>query len=327
MLSTKKLVNNSKSVPSAWIFEYYAQLQDKLTGQDIRINSLFNDKDDTPSMCIYYDKVKVEYRFKDFSTGKGGSAIDFVKAIRGLNYVQAVTTITEDYNEYILHNKVGLSPEEFKAQSKYRVTSHQLRTWNTRDQYQWTQFFIGSSILTIYYVKPLESYTMTKMENGELKELVISGDYIYGFFTKAGELYKIYQPKVSGKKYIKVKNYIQGSEQLEGHQYLAITSGLKDIMSLRGLNLKLDYIAPDSENTMIPKEQIVKYKKQYKKVFVFFDNDEAGIKAMKKYRDEYGLSCILLTMAKDPAESIKAYGPKKVTERLVPLFNCQLYDL
>lgn len=337
MLTTKNLVNDYKDVDSRWVFEHYCKLKVKLKGQDIKINSLFNPNDNNPSMSIYVDKTLNEetrkanphkvYKFKDFSTGIGGSAVDLVKELKGYSFHQAVVCIVEDYNEFILHNNGGYNVDEFKEHSKYQVTGHVKRSWNTKDQYQWTQYYIGSRVLDEYYVRPLESYTMSKTEDGIAKTLTIKGDYIYGYFTEDGTLYKIYQPKVKDKKYIKVKQYIQGSEQLKKYPYLAITSGLKDIMALKSLKLKLDLVSPDSENCLIPRDQINKWKKEYKKVLVFFDNDEAGIKAMKKYREQYNLPCVLLTLSKDPADSIRDYGPKKVTEKLVPLIDAQLCEL
>lgn len=326
MLSTKNLVSNYKNIPEAWIFENYLTLKEKLTGQDIKINSVFNPKDRTPSMCVYWDKSKSRYLFKDFSTGKGGSAIELVKELRQCSFSHAVDYIVEDYNDYILHNNGGYNLEEFKQYSKYQVSQYITRTWNTKDQYYWTQFNIGSKLLNSHNVFAISSYTMSKEDDGIKKSLTIQGDYIYGYLTKEGVLYKIYQPKNKDKKFLKVKDYIQGIDQLEDHEYLIITSSLKDIMSIKSLKLKVDLVAPSSENVTISEDLIVRWKKKYKKVMVFFDNDAAGIKAMEKYRDKYRLNCILLTMAKDVSDSIKNYGVKDVREKLVPHINNAIHN-
>lgn len=78
MFKTKNLVHDVKNVPVPWIFQHFCSIKEKLNGQDIKIKSMFNTKERTPSMCIYTD-VYNTYRYKDFSTGKGGSAIDLVK--------------------------------------------------------------------------------------------------------------------------------------------------------------------------------------------------------------------------------------------------------
>ena len=322
MLSTKNLVNDYKEVPVSWIFEYYGKLNQQLSGQDIKIRSLFSSKDRTPSMCIYMDKSKNQYKFKDFSTGIGGSAIDLVKELKHIDFRSASRLIVEDYNEFILHNNGGYDVAEFKEHAKYQVVDHLKRPWNTRDQYFWTQFNIGSRLLESHNVYPLENYCMCKVdEEGNTKELSITGSYIYGYFTNNGELYKIYQPKVRNKKFIKVQTHLQGLEQLQNHPVLIITSSLKDMMALKSLKLSVDTVAPDSENTMIRKEIIDDFKKRYKKVLVMFDNDDAGIKAMAKYRDNYATSPVLLTTAKDVADAIKIAGPGYIKEKLVPLID------
>lgn len=222
MFKIKNLVHDVKDVPASFIFEHFCSLKEKLTGQDVKIKSMFNPKERTPSMCIYVDGQKV-YKFKDFSTGKGGSGIEMVKLLLDLSYHQACKLVVEKYNDYVLHNNGGYDIKEFKQASKYKVTSYNMRNWSTQDQYFWTQFNIGSKLLEAHIVRPLESYCMTKDDN----ELCIKGLYLYGYFKTDGTLYKIYQPKTLDKKFIKVNSYVQGYEQLKGHRNLLITSSLK----------------------------------------------------------------------------------------------------
>lgn len=328
MFSTKNLVHDINDVPVPWIFEHFCKLKEKLNGQDVKIKSMFNPKERTPSMCIYFDGKKGKYNFKDFSTGKGGSAIDLVKEITQLTYHKACSTVVEKYNDYVLHNNGGYDVQEFKQASKYKVSQYVFRSWNTSDQYFWTQFNIGSRLLDEYNVRPLEYYILCKEVDGQPYELVIRSNYLYGYFKKDGTLYKIYQPKTLDKKFIKVNDYIQGSEQLKGHPYLIVTSSLKDIMALKSLKIPLDIVAPDSENSVIRKEVMQQYIKDYKKVIVLFDYDEPGIKAMEKYKELYPdlLTCVL-PMSKDPADSIKDFGPKEVFYRLIPILNKKVGDL
>jgi hypothetical protein len=106
MFKTKNLVHDIKDVPVPWIFEHFCKLKEKLSGQDIKIKSIFNDKERTPSMCIYLDSKQV-YKFKDFSTGKGGSAVDLVKEITSLSYHKVCQLVVESYNDFVLHNNGG----------------------------------------------------------------------------------------------------------------------------------------------------------------------------------------------------------------------------
>ena len=321
MFSTKNLVHDIKNVPETWIFEHFCNLPDKLTGQTIKIISPFTPVR-TPSLAIYYKEEKKHYQFKCHSSGESGNAIELVKKLKNLTFYQASSLIIEKYNDFILHNNGGYDVAEFKTSSKYKVTKTIFRSWTTQDQYFWTQFNIGSRLLEHYCVRPLKEYILEKEVEGELKTLTISGNYIYGYFTTDGELYKIYQPKTLDKKFIKVKDYVQGWEQCKfDTDFLLIVSSLKDIMSLRSLKLKnIDIIAPESESVTIKKELMETLKDNYKKILILFDNDEAGIKSMEKHREKYPfLKCILLDMSKDPSDSIKQFGIEKVKNKLVPL--------
>jgi 5S rRNA maturation endonuclease (ribonuclease M5) len=324
MFKTKNLVHNINSVPTQWIFEHYCKLKEKLNGQDIKIKSLFNPKERTPSMCIYFDAKNKVYKYKDFSSGKGGSALDLVKELSGLNFYQACRSVVEKYNDYILHNNGSCDVQEFKQYSKYKVKSYVTRQWSTQDQYFWTQFNIGSKLLEEHNVKPLEHYILEKEVDGKPTSLKIRGSYLYGYFKKDGTLYKVYQPKTLDKKFIKVTDYIQGTEQCSPeNKYLLITSSLKDVMAIKSLKLTgLNIIAPDSENSMIKSSYIEEWQKEYKKVILLFDNDDAGVKSMQKYKDKYPfLEIANLPMSKDVSDSIKDFGPIQVRNRLVPILD------
>jgi hypothetical protein len=322
MFNTKDLVHDIKHVPVTWIFEHFCVLKEKLTGQDLKFKSIFNPGERTPSMCIYMDTYNV-YRYKDFSTGKGGSAVDLVKEMTHLTFHKTCQLIIETYNDFVLHNNGGYDIEKFQRASKYKVTSYIVRSWTTQDQYFWTQFNIGSKLLEAHNVRPLESYCMIKDDN----ELCIKGLYLYGYFKEDGTLYKIYQPKTLDKKFIKVTDYIQGMHQCTGEKHLLITSSLKDVMSIKSLKLSLDVIAPDSENTMLKPSVMEELRNKYSKIIVMFDFDEAGVEAMKKYKEKYPfIEITVLPMSKDPSDSIKDYGAKEVRTRLVPILAKKLND-
>jgi hypothetical protein len=199
-----------------------------------------------------------------------------------------------------------------------------MRHWNTLDQKYWTQFKIGSGILSQYNVVPLEFFTMSKSEpDGSITSYRFSRPYVYGYFRNDGELYKIYMPKIPEKKFIKIQNYTQGMDQLKyDSKYLLIVSSLKDLMSFKKLGIgNIECIAPDSENTMIGESVIGRFQEKYSKILVLFDNDEPGVKAAQRYTDKYGINSIILDMSKDLSDSVKDHGIEAVRDKLLSLLK------
>ena len=315
MFNTKNLVSSESNVPSYWVFQHYLQLPEKLTGQDIKIKSIFNPSERTASMCIFVDKSIMQYKYKDFSTGKYGSKIDLVKDLFDIDYSQAVSKIVEDYNKYA--KTEDFNNTKFKVAAKWEIDFVKERTWSDHDAQYWLAYNIGSSLLGKYNVRPIEYYNMVKEEDGEVKSLKIEGKYMYGYFDKEGNVYKIYQPLSKKHKFHKVKSYLQGYEQLDFSQpYLVICSSLKDAMCLKSFGYKLEVIAPDSENTIIKPYIVENLKKKYKKVITLFDNDDAGRKAIQKYKEMYNLDGCTLNKCKDISDAVKQYTAQTINTSL-----------
>ena len=323
MISTKNLITDLAQVPREWVFEYYLDLKEKLTGQDVKMLSAFNARDKVPSMFVYFDKVSNFYKFKDFSSGYHGDCIELVLKMFNLpNRGSAADKIMQDYQNYLKYNTVVKF--DIVHHDKYKVVDYEMRHWNNFDQTYWTGFKIGSGMLQKYNVVALDFFTMSKQElDGKITSFKFKKPYLYGYFRDDGSLYKIYMPKNADKKFIKVENYIQGTDQLKYNtKYLIITSSLKDLMAFNKLGIgNIEAIAPDSENTMIGEKAIGELKPHYEKIVVLFDNDEPGIKAAQRYKDKYGFDTILLPMEKDLSDSVKVHGMDKVREVLFPLLK------
>jgi hypothetical protein len=323
MISTKNLITDLNQIPREWVFEYYLNLKEKLSGQDVKILSIFNARDKVPSMFIYYDVVSKSYKYKDFSSGNQGDSIELVKALFNMpTRGHATYKILNDYQIYIKNNTVAVV--DIFYHDKYKVVDYEMRHWTNFDQTYWMAYKIGSKMLDRYNVIPLSFFTMSKLGlDGVEISYTFKRSYVYGYFRNDGSLYKIYMPKNTDKKFIKVENYIQGIDQLRYDcKYLLITSSLKDLMAFNKLGISnIEAIAPDSENTMIGEKAIGELKPHYEKIVVLFDNDDPGIKAAKRYKDKYGFNTILLPMEKDLSDSVKVHGIDKVREVLFPLLK------
>lgn len=319
MFRVRDYVHDFTEVPSTWIFEYYLSLSQPLHGQTVLIRSVFNSKDQNPSLSIYYNRYLQQYRFKCFSTGIGGSAIDLMQYLWKIDFHAATKKIIDDYVKFLNSGKTF--NRTIYEGATWRVKDYTPRIWNTNDAKYWTAYNIDSSLLEHYQVVPLDNYVMYRKKGSECQNdesFITKGEYIYGFFNKDGKLYKIYRPLDKERKFLKVGNYLQGSDQLQMLDYLVIVSSLKDIMCMRSLGFKVDFIAPDSENSTLSKEQIDELKANYKAVITLFDNDDAGIKNMKKYEELYNLPFVYLPMGKDVSDSVRYYGKDNVLRELAP---------
>jgi hypothetical protein len=324
MISTKNVTTSLSDVPREWIFEYYLKLEQKLHGQDVKMKSIFNKTDKNPSMYIYYNTRYKKYLFKDFSSDISGDGVDLVQKMYSLTTKgEASHMIIEDYNKWLLNN-TGDTMRTFKIQQKYRVKDFTTRVWNTDDQRYWSKYTIGSNLLETYKIAPLLEYTLEKEEDdGTITKRMVTGPRLYGYFRNDGLLYKIYQPMIKDFKFIKIHGYIQGTDQLTVKvPYLIICSSMKDLMCFMKLGFRnAEAVAPDSENTLIPEHVVHAYKMKYKGICTLFDNDVAGIGAMKKYQTKYDIPSIHLELEKDLSDSIEKHGVRKVREILLPLLK------
>jgi len=318
MLNTKNLIVTVEKVPSYWAFQYYLNLI-PLTGQDLKIKSIWSNEK-TPSMCIYVNKKFNEYFYKDFSSGKYGNKINLVQELFSLSYSDAVSKLITDYNQYVKNN--GSISIELKPRIKWEIDFIKPRGWTQDDADFWLQFRIGKTSLTKFNIKPLEYYNLIKEEEGTISKLVIEGKRLYGYYTSIDEVYKIYQPTKKKYRFHKIKSHIQGLDQLMFNQpYLVICSSLKDAMCLDGFGYNIEVIAPDSENTIIKPYIIEHLKSKYNKIITLFDNDDPGLRAIKKYQKLYSIFGTSLPLSKDISDSVRDHGFEHVHKHLKPLLK------
>ena len=89
-------------------------------------------------------------------------------------------------------------------------------------------------------------------------------------------------------------------------------------MTVKSMGLKIDAIAPHSENTIISDEMMKGYLETYKSVVVYLDSDQAGIKAMQEYHNRYGIPFVYLPVEKDISDLYKIHGEKKALYEFYP---------
>lgn len=329
MFASRQFIEDVNHVPATWIFENYLGLPQPLTGQRVRIHSLFNPNDKTPSMYLYYNKEAESYRFKCFSTGKGGTAVELMMHIWNLSFGKTSLRIKSDYVDYMRTGKVCQT--NIVEHSQWQVSQFKTRNWNKNDAAFWSPYNISSELLEEYNVRPIERYTMQKKfsDNTVEEEFEVVSKNVYGYFNSDGELYKIYQPKNRDKKFIKLCDTVQGYDQLKNRTYLVIASSLKDAMAIRSMGIDVDVVAPDSENSILHVDLIDEFKQQYDAIVTVFDSDQAGIKAMQTYKEKFQLPFVYVSLEKDISDVVKEHGVKRAMLEFIPKLHkaIDLYDI
>jgi hypothetical protein len=241
-----------------------------------------------------------------------------------MSFQDTINKIVKDFVKYCEnHDYESIMTNELVVTS-WKVTSLKKRKWNEDDMLYWTEYNITEQMLNEHNIIPLSFYEMSLIEGETIVEnFKVQKKRIYGYFKKQKDelvLAKIYQPGTD-KKFLKIDNYLQGTDQNHREKFMIIASSLKDIMALKTIGVKADFCAPDSENTIIDVSIIKKFKKAYKAIITIFDNDAPGMRAMQEYKAKYDINFCYLPFEKDPAEILKTHGIIETQLKIIPKLN------
>lgn len=285
----------------------------RILGLDLRINKLIHSplrEDKNPSFCIYLNRDKNILMYKDYATGEGGDVIKLYSQLKGLTYKQAVRALKKDIDPCWEADVYKYTPKREAAKIGVKR-----KKWLKQDLKYWGQYGISQETLDRYQVAPIAEYIVgDKCRFRYTKECPM---YVYKIFNSL----KIYRP-MSQKRIDKWRTTcsaydIQGWEQLRfvKNEILIITKSLKDVMALSEMGYNA--IAPSSENTQMPDEVIAAIKQLTNKVYILFDNDEAGIKASEKlWKKCPSWNRIFMGGEKDISDYISKNGIEKAKEWL-----------
>lgn len=289
------------------------------------ISSPFRE-DKHPSFCFFIGKKDKKLMWQDFAKGQSGDIIAFIRLKLGLSNGNAIKRIIKDINDG--HIKITEKGEQFVESFKRTKTIINVKRKNftERDDNYWSQFGITRDILKLYNVFPIANFWI----NDEYQPWFYSQTqpmYAYKVFDK----FKIYRPlsnnTISKWRTNFGKFDIQGWEQLpEENDTVIITKSLKDVMTLYSLGYNA--IAGNSENVLIPDKVIKSLQKRFKRIIIFYDNDEGGIAGVKKMTEKYNniISIFLpksyqLYDAKDISDFYKEFGREKATKIMEKLIK------
>lgn len=285
------------------------------------INSpLRNDKH--PSFAIF-SKDGMHVRYKDFATGDTGSIFDLLQKVWNLSFKDMLDKISENTIQGIVTTKAN-SKRPVVSRSKIEC---KIREWKKHDFDYWNQFGITEVWLKYAEIYPVSHIFITKPEGERYTFIADKYAYAYVEHKENNTAVKIYQPY--NKKQSKWLSGFDGSvislwtKIPETGDRVVICSSVKDALCL-WCNLGIPAIAVQGEGYAISDTAKDNLLSRYKKVYILFDNDEAGIQDGIKLSQRTGFTNLKLPKvndAKDIAELYQKTNKQEFRSIILKLFE------
>lgn len=282
-------------------------------------------RNDTRPTCAYFRSNKSgRLLYKDFGTGFTGDFISVVMMKFNCTYSKALQIVANDFG-IISRNDLAINKPAMKyTNSKLEQSSEaeiqiEVKDFDDYELNWWGQYGISLDILKKFKVFSCKNVFL----NGNLFTLYKPKQLIFGYYDgirEGIERWRIYYTKHrNGYKFLSNWKHfrLQGDNMLpKKGDFLVVTKSLKDVMVL--YNFGIAAVAPISENCFLSEAQYNKYKERFKKIYVFYDNDLAGLTNMQKIRHQFqDVTPIWIPRkynAKDISDFYAEYGHDKTEE-------------
>ena len=330
----------SSSISKTEIFTKFSETQvlskvfPEITSIPCRISSPFR-VDNHPSFSIFMGDNDHIY-YKDFGdSSEKGSLLDLLCKHWNCTFNQCLDKICnlmidEDNTDLTVKPKQikTLTRKESNGLSKLEVKT---RPWRDYDIEYWKNYGIEPQWLKYAEVYPISHKIITKKdpETNVSKKYIFSADKLAYCYVERKEeqlQLKIYQPyNKKGYKWCSKMDASVISLWTKVPEYgdrIVICSSLKDALCL-SCQLHIPAIAPQGEGYNLSDTAVKELKRRYKKVFICFDIDEAGLKDGKLLAEKTGFSNIVpdLGKSKDISDYYKSLENKENFKRLETLFH------
>lgn len=273
-----------------------------------RFNSPLRE-DKNPSCVIYESGL-----YLDFGSGERYDIFSFIQKKYSCNFYEALRIINNDFN-LKLGDQIADNPIIFGIRKKKEILiEYKSKPFTKKALDYYVQYGITKDILETFFVKQIECYWINKQFYGiSANEIGI----IYPEVKIDKWVYKIYLPERDKRYRFPASNdggAIYGYRQLpETGDHLFITSSKKDIMTLYSLGYPS--VSGNSETVLFTTDLFDHLKSRFKKISVFYDYDDEGIKRSNLLKDSYDLNGMLFTEDrenKDPSDFYKNIGKEKL---------------
>lgn len=274
------------------IISYYLGTELELS---TRYSSPLREGDENPSFSIFYgygggDESRLF--FKDQSTGAYGDVFDFLQLVFKTDTMQIV--LNQVNSDLGLNLGSGTAPKLtptiikdkplIKERAKIKIFD-QAPTKAYMD-YWWNKYEIVQKYTDLYHTRCLSG---VKYVYGD-KEVIFNAKTLTISY-EIGEFYKIYCPFESKEYKFRnnyPNNYVEGHMQIDWsrNDLLVITKATKECILFRN-HWNIQAVSGKSETTMIPPHIMEIYRNHFKRIILWLDPDEAGVRSTIKYCEMY----------------------------------------
>lgn len=290
-------------------------------------------RDVHPSFCFYMSEHN-HIRYIDYADRSiAGGLLDFLCEYWNCTFNQALDKIC---SLMVKDGDVTIRPKQirtFTRKETDRLTKIEVkvRPWRDYDYEYWASYGITKPWLKYAEIYPISHKIVTKKDatTGKANRYIFSTEkYAYCFIErKENKLQlKIYMPfnKEGYKWCSKMDGSVIGlwTKIPEYGDRVVICSSLKDALCL-SCNTHIPAICLQGEGYDISDTAIGELKRRYRKVFICFDTDDAGISDGKKLAERTGFTNVIpdLGNQKDLSDYFKALEDKEQFKQLEQLFN------
>lgn len=195
--------------------------------------------------------------------------------------------ILQALNEIEYDKHVFKGDDVTRLKSNFKLLRRENDKFKKSELEYFAQYGITKKILREYNVLPIEGFSGIAKNGHDYTYKRRVGMTLYAYSSEF--FAKIYCPKPKFFRYVgqKPKDYIFGFEQIDNEEFIFITGGEKDVMTIRGLNYRA--ICFNSETANPPKGFFEYLRDLGIKAISLLDNDETGIKQSQLLLDKYNI--------------------------------------
>jgi len=294
-----------------------------------KYSSPLREGDENPSFSIFYgydglDKTRLY--FKDQIGIAKGDIYTFLKIYLGANSMyELLEQINFDLNlglncEYSNKNLVPTIIKKIPTIKERPKLNFVSQDYTKRFLDYWeSKYEISSRTLKYYEVKDVRDihYVYSNKTNIVIPRTLAIG-YPIGKYNK---LYMPFETKEFKFRNDYPQNYVEGHIQIDWNRndLLVISKSSKENIFFRH-HWDIQSVAGKSETTLIPDHIMKKYLGHFKRVVLWLDPDEAGIRSSIKYKELYPnlevVNFVDSIKEKDPTDIFEVHR-KKFTEDLI----------